>query len=122
MGSTRLHAATPAEEVRTWQSLAQTCSQSLFVVSDLSVYLTAVQTLTSVEFLVFLAEELICASGKRGQAPLDHHGMVNESHSDGNVLWLEIGLILFVSVIPPTGGLREQLAVADDAVLRRRID
>lgn len=70
------------EEVQSGQFREQTCSQSLHVLSVMFKICLGVFGLTSLELLVFLAEELVGTSRKHGQASLDHDGMINESHLD----------------------------------------
>lgn len=76
---------------------------------------------------MLLAEALVGASGEQGQTPFDHHRVVSQGHSYGNVLGLEVDFFLVFSLVfspflSARSRLGKQVAIADDAVLRRRVD
>ena len=94
-------------------------------ISELNAFSLAVE-LTSVELIIFLAEELIRTSGKHGQTPLDHDSMINKRHFNCAVLRSQFYLghfmtLLFLGILISLLGLRQQLSVTSDAVLRCRV-
>jgi hypothetical protein len=94
-------------------------------ISELNTFSSGVE-LTSMKLVMFLAEELIRTSGKHGQTPLDHDGMIDKRHFNCAVLRSQFYLrhfliLLFLGIVISFLGFWQQLSVTSDAVLRCRV-
>lgn len=78
--------------------------------------------LTSLKLLVPVREDFIVAVSKHGQTPLDHDGVVYESHLYGCISWLEPGLSSMTTFLTAGLGFWKKVAIADHAILRRWVD